>query len=332
MSSLDIFNPQVSVVAKGTEGKVILVYGGNALGKTKQSTRFPKPFYLAFEKGLNAIAGVPFAPINSWSDFIKVNKQITGKATIGKAKEMYKTIILDEVETAARYCTKYVCDKYEADSIASGNKGYGLWSEYSTAFWEEIDKMVSSGFTVIFIAHQVVDDTGRAYPKGDKRAIAPVVDNSDIIVHLRSNGVDEKGSVIKSSAYMAETPEFFARSRFDYLVTSLPEFTAEALEAAISKAVEDQEKAEGIKAVSYKEQQKTLESEDLDYDKLRAEIIKLGKKLHSEDKGTIVNEIIEGKLGKGKKVTDFAKGQVEVMAVVLDALKDEVNKSEEIKE
>ena len=29
MNELDIFNPQVSTVAKGLEGKVILVYGGN---------------------------------------------------------------------------------------------------------------------------------------------------------------------------------------------------------------------------------------------------------------------------------------------------------------
>lgn len=52
---LDIFNPQVSTVAKGLEGKVILVYGGNNLGKTKQATRMKKPFYLPFEAGLNAI-------------------------------------------------------------------------------------------------------------------------------------------------------------------------------------------------------------------------------------------------------------------------------------
>ncbi|TWJ45639.1 hypothetical protein CHCC5027_2380 [Bacillus paralicheniformis] len=35
------------------------------------------PLYLPFEKGLNAIAGVPFMPINSWGDFKKVNKQLT---------------------------------------------------------------------------------------------------------------------------------------------------------------------------------------------------------------------------------------------------------------
>ena len=81
MNELDIFNPQVSTVAKGLEGKVILVYGGNNLGKTKQATRMKKPFYLPFEAGLNAIPGVPYCPITKWSDFIKINKQLTDQDT-----------------------------------------------------------------------------------------------------------------------------------------------------------------------------------------------------------------------------------------------------------
>ena len=88
----DIFNPQVSVVAKGLEGKRIMIYGGNNLGKTKQATRMKKPFYLPFEKGVNAIGGIPFVPINSWADFKKVNKQLTSLATVQKAKELYNKV------------------------------------------------------------------------------------------------------------------------------------------------------------------------------------------------------------------------------------------------
>ncbi|MNH75619.1 hypothetical protein D3C73_278660 [compost metagenome] len=322
--SLDIFNPQVSVVAKGLEGKIITIYGSNNLGKTKQATRFKKPYYLGFEKGLNAIAGVPFAAINNWSDFKKVNKQLTHKSTVEKAKEVYQTIIFDEVEASARYCAKFICDKYEADTIASGRDGFGLWKEYETAYWEEIDKLIGAGFTVVFIAHQTEDKQGKVWPKGDKRALSPIIDNSDIVVYVRSNGTDEKGQVIKSSAFMAETSEFFARSRFDYIQTGLQEFTAEALEDAIIKAIERQEQIEGIKAVSYQEQKETLTSAELNFDDLKKQIIEHGKKLHASGKGEVVNEIIENNLGKGKKVTDFNKSHVEVMSIVLDELADEV--------
>ncbi|WP_411735113.1 ATP-binding protein [Paenibacillus sp. M2] len=328
MSTLDIFNPPVSKVARGLDGKIITIYGSNNLGKTKQATRLKKPYYLGFEKGLNAIAGVPFAAINNWSDFKKVNKQLTHKSTVAKAREYYQTIIFDEVEASARYCSKFICDKYEADTIASGRDGFGLWKEYETAYWEEIDKLIGAGFTVVFIAHQTEDKEGKIWPKGDKRALSPVIDNSDIVVYVRSNGTDEKNQVIKSSAFMAETDKFFARSRFDYIQTGLQEFTAEALEEAIVRAIEKQEEIEGITAVTYDEQKETLTGEELEFDKLKAKIIEYGKKLHANDKGSIVNEIIENNLGKDKKVTDFVKSQVEVMAVVLDELKDEVDKLE----
>lgn len=157
--AIDIFNPQVSVVAKGLEGKVITIYGSNNLGKTKQSTRMKKPLYLPFEKGLNAIAGVKFMAINSWADFKKVNKQLTKNAE--KAKETYQTIIVDEVDAFAKYATRYVCEQYDVERIKDGNDGFGLWKEYETEVWEEINKLISVGFTVIFIAHAAEDKKER---------------------------------------------------------------------------------------------------------------------------------------------------------------------------
>ncbi|KIN51236.1 ATP-binding protein [Bacillus subtilis] len=318
--AIDIFNPQVSVVAKGLEGKVITIYGSNNLGKTKQSTRMKKPLYLPFEKGLNAIAGVQFMPINSWADFKKVNKQLTKNAE--KAKEMYQTIIVDEVDAFAKYATRYVCEQYDVERIKDGNDGFGLWKEYETEVWEEINKLIGVGFTVIFIAHAAEDKKGKVYPKGDKRVLAPVIDNSDIVLYLSSNGVDEDRKVIKSSAWLAETEEHFARSRFDYIDTYLPEFTAENLEKAIIEAVERQEQAEGIVAVTYEEQKQNNASEELDFNSLMDQIKEIGMKLNEEGRLEEVNEITEKHLGKGVKVTECSRKQVGVMSVILDDLKD----------
>lgn len=318
--AIDIFNPQVSVVAKGLEGKVITIYGSNNLGKTKQSTRMKKPLYLPFEKGLNAIAGVQFMPINSWADFKKVNKQLTKNAE--KAKEMYQTIIVDEVDAFAKYATRYVCEQYDVERIKDGNDGFGLWKEYETEVWEEINKLIGVGFTVIFIAHAAEDKKGKVHPKGDKRVLPPVIDNSDIVLYLSSNGVDEDRKVIKSSAWLAETEEHFARSRFDYIDTYLPEFTAENLEKAIIEAVERQEQEEGIVAVTYEEQKQNNASEELDFNSLMDQIKEIGMKLNEEGRLEEVNEITEKHLGKGVKVTECSRKQVGVMSVILDDLKD----------
>lgn len=320
--SFDIFNPQVSVVAKGLEGKVITLVGSNSLGKTKQATRMKKPFYLGFEKGIRAIAGIPFLPINKWSDFKKINKQLTDPKTLDKAKELYQTIIFDEVYTSALYCQDYLCKKHGVETIGEGNNGYGLWKEYETEYWTEIDKLLGTGYTLVFISH--VDETkeGKQIPKGDKRSIKPIIDNSDVVVYLQSNGVDEEGKVIKSSAWFAETDKWFARSRFDYIATYLEEFTAENLEKVLAEAIEKQEQAEGVKAVSFTEQKERFTSEELSYEDLMNEIITIGSKLAEVGKLEELQEVVEKHLGVGKKVTECKKSQVQVMAVILDDLKD----------
>lgn len=321
-TTFDIFNPQISKVAKGLDGKMILVYGDNSTGKTKQATRMKKPFYLGFEAGIRAISGISFLPINKWSDFKKINKQLTDPKTLEKAKEMYQTIIFDEVFTAARYCQDYLCKKHGVETIGDGNNGYGLWKEYENEFWTELDKLMKAGYTLLFIGHIQETKEGKIIPKGDARSMQPVRDNADVVAYLTPNGIDEDGKVIKSSAWFAQTDEFFARSRFDYIDTYLEEFTAENLERVIAKAIERQEEAEGFEAVSYEEQKKSLTSEELNYDDLMSEIKQIGKELHKEGKLEELQEVVERHLGVDAKVTDCTKNQVETMAVILDDLKD----------
>ena len=86
-ASFDIFNPNVTVVAKGLAGKSMLIYGGNSLGKTAQSVRMSKPFVIAAESGLNATSNIPYARITSWAQFIKIVKQFTDKGTVDKARD-----------------------------------------------------------------------------------------------------------------------------------------------------------------------------------------------------------------------------------------------------
>lgn len=277
---------------------------------------------MSVEKGIRAISGIPFLPINNWRDFVKVNKQLTNKKTLEKAKEMYQTIVFDEVYTASLYCQDYISRKHGVETVGEGNNGYGLWKQYEKEFFDQIDLLLGAGYTLAFISHEVTDEDGKAFPKGDKRSITPIVDNSDIVVYLTSNGVDDDNKVINSSAWFAETDEFFARSRFDYIDTHIEEFTAENLEKAISEAIKRQEKEEGVKAVTYKEQKDSLTSEKLVYEDLMEEIKEVGSKLAEMDKLDELNDIAEKHLGVDERVTECKKGQEEVMAVILDDLKD----------
>lgn len=125
---LDIFNAPKSVIANGLEGKILLIYGTNNVGKSYQATRFPKPLVLAAEFGLNGIDGVPYLPITKWSDFKIIINQLTGLKK-EQAKQTYSTIIIDEVYATSIYCQDYICSTHGdgALTMADGDSRHNLY-------------------------------------------------------------------------------------------------------------------------------------------------------------------------------------------------------------
>lgn len=325
---ISIFDLKESKVASGLEGKTFLFYGTNGTGKTKQSSRFPKPCYLAFEMGANCINGIKVAPIKKFSDFISVVKQLTNSSTIDKAKEMYQTIILDTVEAAGDLCADYVCEKFGAETIGSGNNGYGLWKEYSAEWNKWLRLLTNNGYTVVFIAHEGTrefkDENGeeytKVYPKGDKRIVDPVCDLVDIVGYAAVNGIDDNGNEIKSSLYMKQTRKFHARSRLDCMPICIKEFTVEALTEAVEKAIKEQAKIDGRTPVTYNEQQEVFKTTELSYEELRNRIGAIAKQMKEKDKMEDYFKIVEEYLGKGKKVKDADKSQTQLLTCILNEL------------
>lgn len=341
MATLDIFNAPKSVIANGLEGKVILIYGGNNLGKTAQAIRFEKPFVMACEMGLNGIDGVPYAPITRWSEFKSIVKQFTG-ATKDKAKELYSTIIVDEVYASSIYCQDYVCSTYGdgALTMADGDSKHNLYQLYEKEYFRQINLLVSSGYTVVFIAHEQTDSqTKFITPKGDKRCMNPIVDKCDYVVYLKSNGTDPEGRVIKSSAYLAQTKEFFARARIEYTPTFIKEFTAENLANAIQEGIDKKRELEGAKVTTFEEQQKLNTVKELDFDELKKKFNNIVANIPgSADTNATTEEgqkfktywapkivlITEKHLGKGGRVSNCNVNQVEALSLIVDELEEVV--------
>lgn len=320
--TFDIFNPQTSVVAKGLEGKIITIYGGNNVGKTLQASRMGKVFFMPMEKGLGAITGAKFLAINSWAEFIKVSKQFVKDRQ--KSREAYDTIVIDSIDAFAKYANRYVCNQHGVTRLKDGNDGFGLWTEYATEVWEAVDRLVSIGLTIVFIGHAEEDKQGKIRPKGDKRTVAPILDQSDIVMYLHSNGVDEDRQVIKSSGYLAETEHYFARSRFTHIDTYLPEFTAESLEEAIKVAVEREEAASGVAAVSYDEQQESFASKEVSFEEIKQDAIDAMTRLTSVPDADLetLKEIMERYMGVGKRLTEARPIHQEALSLLLDELRE----------
>lgn len=321
---VDIFNPQVSVVAKGLEGKCVLVYSTNNCGKTFVASHLDKPYFIMCESGLNALSGVKYNRVNNWADFKKLVKQFTSKATVDKAKELYHTIVIDEVYASSIYCQDYVCAVYGDGALTladSPDPRKNLWKIYETEYFRTINLLLSCGYTVMFIAHEQEKD-GYIYPKGDKRCLSPIIDNCDFVIYLTGNGVDEDGNVLLSTAHFAGTDRFFARSRFSECVTEITPYTAENLEKVIIDAIEAEEKKSGIKAVDYQEQKEQNTSIALDYDGLMDELQSIGQRFADNGYMDLLTEIVEDTLGAGGKVSQCTKKQIQAMAIILDDLKE----------
>lgn len=331
MAEFDIFNPKVSQVVAGIEGKCILIHSNERkVGKTAQACKMPQPLYLRFESGINAIPNIPYMELTSWSDFKKVNKQLTNQKTLAQAKEKYKTIIFDTVDVAIKWCEQYICASEGVATIGQGNNGYGLWKEYENEWFKEINKLTNAGYAIYFISHseekkQVDPITDEEYvqmcPKGDKRTIDLILDLVDIIGYVKGGGISEDGDEVLSSVYFANTKEFMGGSRFKYLPKVLTPFTAEGLQKALKEAVEKEEKESGTKSITFEEKQEIEKKTKMSHDELISAIEPLMKKLwktHQEE----VTDIVTEYLGEGAKVSETTKKQNQQLEMILSDLQD----------
>lgn len=210
-----------------------------------------------------------------------------------------------------------------------GENRPNLWTAYETEYLTELNKLLKSGFTIVFIGHTEADrDTKQWNPRGDKRSMLPIRNKADLTVFLHSNGISEDGKVNNSTAWFVETEQFFARSRFDHIVSNI-EFTAENLEKALTDAIKKEEEITGHKAISFEEQHETYKAEELEFESLMSEIEEAGKQIQEAGLIDKVYAISEHHLGAGAFVTQCTRGQEQVMAVILGEMKDILESIEE---
>lgn len=321
---------KISKISPDLRGKSIVIYGGNNVGKTTQAAKFKNPVFMPFEKGMNAISGALVLQNSNWADTkSNIKKLSSRKFTDVLKKGEQITVIWDGFERAGFYCQRYIEQKYDAFDVADARKGFGAWTQYEKEFWTEVDKLLNLGYTVAFVGHADIGgnkkNKDQIYPKGDKRCVAPIVDNADIVVYIEANGVDDKGQEIPSSAYFIETDEYFARSRFPYVKDCIKEFTADSFEKAIIDGIQEQLDIEGEDGVTFEEQQEIYSGEDVDHPTLVSQIKELFKEMKELDILVDYEEIVEEYLGEGIKVSETSTKQIEPLICIREALQEVIS-------
>lgn len=319
--AFNIWDLEEEPLNAGLKGKVIMFYSANSCGKTSVASRMPKAFLMSFEPGGAAIKCMK-TNVKKWSDAKQIWNSLCSEKLVDDGegnrvpeyeliqRDKVQTIVIDTVEAMEVTAIKAVCAAEGVSDISEiiGKKnGYTM---YRSAIQTEINKLVSYGYTIVFIMHEQkvkkIDSKGNEYefiqPKGwdkEKGSLRFVVDLCDFVFYIESNGVDEEtGETILSSAYTKQCKRFFARSRFSEIPFKLDPFCAEGVEAVIKKAVEDTAAVEGAEleyTFSRQEDNKTAEEWIED-------IKPIFKALHAHD-ATKTQNCVESVLGEGGKVT-----------------------------
>ena len=344
MADFDLLNIQPHQVSRDMRGYSVFFYGEPKSGKTTTATKFPNHLLLAFEKGYNAIPGAMAQPINSWSEFRKVLRQLKEPEVQAK----FETIIIDTADIAYDYCENYICSNNGVDAI--GDIGYGKgYTLAGKEFDECLRKIVQMNYGLVLISHAVdktfTDESGKEYNQ-----IVPTLGNKprnivarmcDIIGYSR--GVQNSDGTTSTKLFMRGTPRYVAGSRFKYTPDYI-DFTYKDLCAAISDAIDKQMAEDG--AEYFTDTRNNLYTDttvELNFDELMKEFQNIIANIpgSTDMKGETeegvqfreywqprIAQCIEKYLGKGKKIKDATRDQVEAIDLIVTDLKDMVKYKE----
>lgn len=306
--------------------------------KTTIATKFPRHLLLAFEKGYNAIPGAMAQPINTWAEFRKVLRQLKDE----KVKEQFETIILDTADIAYDLCEKYICANakrpdggFGVDSVSDipFGKGYTLVAkEYD----ECLRSIIQMDYGLVLISHSVdktfKDEQGQEYnqivPTLGNKPRAIVSRMCDIIGYSRS--IQDKEGKTSTKLFMRGTPRYVAGSRFKYTPDFI-DFNYESLVEAIGTAIDKQMEEDGSEYFTdertnlYKDTRTELDFDELlrSFNDIVNDLImqKSSEEFKEYWQPRIV-QITDRFLGKGMKVSQCSRDQVEALDLIVTDLKE----------
>ncbi len=327
--ALDILQIKPHEVSRDLRGYTMLFYGAPKTGKTTIAAQFEGALLLAFETGYLAIPGVMAQPINKWSEFKQVLKQLDSD----EAHKVYKNIVVDTVDIAYDLCEKFVCNNNGVTSI--GDLGYGKgYALAKKEFDEALRKIPQMGYGLIMISHDQ-DKTFKDEDGNEYNQIVPTLGNqprlvvdrmSDIIGYARP--FQEEDGTTKTLLFMRGTPRFIAGSRFadtpDYI-----EFTYENLVNAIHDAVDKLGERYGNNVITEEVSTAHIPQPEIDFDEQLNTFNTIVAQLQEASGGAFgslwapkISEIVTKHLGAGHTVTEMNRNQVEQLVLIVDDLKE----------
>ena len=338
MSGIDLLNIKPHQVSRDLRGYSVFFYGEPKSGKTTIATKFPRHLLLAFEKGYNAIPGAMAQPINTWAEFRKVLRQLKDE----KVKEQFETIIVDTADIAYDLCEKYICANakrpdggFGVDSVADIPFGKG-YTMVAKEYDECLRSIIQMDYGLVLISHSVdktfKDEQGQEYnqiiPTLGNKPRAIVSRMCDIIGYSR--GVQNEDGTTSTKLFMRGTPRYVAGSRFKYTPDYI-DFNYPSLVKAIGDAIDKQMEEDGTEYFTnersnlYKDTRDELNFDDL-MDSFNSIVNNLIDNTEEEEFKSYwqprIVQITDKYLGKGMKVSQCSRDQVEALDLIVTDLQE----------
>jgi len=290
--------------------------------KTTIATRFPNSLLLAAEKGYSALPGIFVQPINRWSDFLMVLREL--KET--EVQEKFETIVLDTADILYDYCEQYVCGIEGVNTIGEVPYGQG-YSKVAKEFDTRLRQIVQMNYGIVMISHEIdrtfTDEAGLEYNK-----IIPTLPNkaklivsrmTDIIGYIRGVDTAEGHQVYM---FLRGTPRFEAGSRFKYIEEKII-LSYDNLVGALGRAIDKEALESDNKYVSDERENVHMAAVEIDFDTVMLKFKKISDKLlliNTPYYGPRIVHVINKQLGIGKKVSDCTIDQAMIVEIIASEL------------
>ena len=311
-------------VSRDLSGYITYIYGPGKIGKTTFGTQMPGALLIAFEKGYNALPNVLPKDIESWAKFKMTVRELKDP----EVKKRFHSVIIDTIDIAASMCEKYIITQAGVDSLNQIPYGQG-WTRVKRELEDTFRAITQLGYAVLFISH----DKDKTFTRQDGtqyNQIIPTLGNSynliikdmvDIYGYAHSVVQDGESKRVLTLRSLDNTID--CGSRFRYMAPEV-KFSYDGLVEALNNAIDEEAKHTGKDFVT-KERNTNTNTEALNYDDLMKEFSTIISSIPSEKMDYYaprITEIVEKYLGKGRKISNATRDQVEQISLIVFDLKE----------
>ena len=241
---------------------------------------------------------------------------------------MFHSIVIDTIDIAAAACEKYIISQAGVDTLNQIPYGQG-WTRVKRELEDTFRAVTQLGYAVLFISH----DKDKTFTREDGtqyNQIVPTLSNSynliikDMVdIYCYAHTVIRDGESKRVLTLRSLDNTIDCGSRFKYMVPEI-NFSYDSLVTALNNAIDEEARHTGQEFITNERNAEVAISE-LNFDELMRDFSNLIKKIpkdRMEYYTPRITEITDKYLGKGKKVINATRDQVEQISLIVFDLKE----------